>query len=71
MTRSWEYGDPALVLERRGQDCTGCVHLARYTFSLAVVVVCESTKADPKRRKDAPKRRCHEYSRNVEPTGVI
>lgn len=52
----WEYGDPAMVLERRGEDCTGCEHLT--TMDLSTLIKQASVTYCVKLKPQAPERRC-------------
>lgn len=47
--RSWMYGDPAKVLERRGEDCDHCRHLELWGLGGKSVTVCAKKRKVGKR----------------------
>lgn len=57
--RRYEYGDPAKVLERKGEDCTHCQHLERWSVAGEMVTQCGNAQAPEAKRKAAPAHRCH------------
>lgn len=59
--RRYEYGDPARVLEIKGEDCTHCKSLKSWSLGGRSVVVCENDRAPEKKRKNAPQSRCPEW----------
>lgn len=59
--RSYEYMDPARVLEIKGEDCTHCKHLAPWSVGGKTVTVCDNKDAPEKKRKAAPASRCHQW----------
>lgn len=59
--RSYEYGDPAKVLEMRGEDCTHCRHLGRWNVAGEMVTTCTNKQAPEKKRKAAPAKRCDQW----------
>lgn len=59
--RRYEYGDPAMVLERRGEDCTGCRWLGKWKFAGELIEACDNEKAPAKLRDEAPARRCDQW----------
>lgn len=65
----WRYGDPAKVLERRGEDCTGCRHLERWVVGDRSAWVCSSRRAPKKLREGAPAKRCDEWRHDKEDGG--
>lgn len=46
---SWRYGDPAKVLERRGEDCGHCRHLERWHIADKTVEACAKKRKVGKR----------------------
>lgn len=59
--RRYEYGDPAKVLEIKGEDCTNCKHLAPWSMGGRSVLICDNQQAPEKKRKAAPASRCSEW----------
>lgn len=57
--RSYEYMDPARVLEIRGEDCTNCAHLGTWKFGGKAVITCCNDNAPAKKRAEAPASRCY------------
>ena len=57
--RRYEFGDPARVLEMRGEDCTHCKSLAPWSMGGKSVLICENRQAPEKKCKNAPQSRCH------------
>lgn len=68
--RRYEYGDPARVLEIKGEDCTHCHSLKSWSIGGRSVVVCENDRAPEKKRKNAPQSRCHLWKHEKQDTGV-
>ena len=68
--RSYEYGDPAKVLERRGEDCTHCRSLERWNVAGSLVWRCDNRLAPERNRKGAPAKRCNEWKPHKEDSGV-
>ena len=64
--RRWEYGDPALVLERRGQDCDNCIHLEQWDALGRRLSLCTNPRAPEKLKRAAPARRCEEWQHKGE-----
>lgn len=59
--RRYEYGDPAKVLERRGEDCTGCIHLGEWRLGAERMVTCDNRDVHGSVRDMAPSRRCDQW----------
>lgn len=69
--RSWEMGDPARVLERRGEDCDHCKYLERWSVSAGrEVTICGNQHAPEAKRKAAPAHRCHWWRHRQADSGV-
>lgn len=56
--RSYEFGDPARVLEIRGEDCDNCVSLGEWHLGGSSVTACTNEDAPQKKRENAPASRC-------------
>jgi len=55
--RSWEWGDPAMVYERKeARTCKGCRHLNKFTFAGTPMEVCEKGSKTLKRCKNYKER---------------
>lgn len=50
--RRYEYGDPAKVLERRGEDCTNCKHLGIWKLGAERLTTCDNPSAPDRRRRE-------------------
>lgn len=59
--RRYEYGAPAVVLERRGEDCTNCQWLIPWRFAGQVIEACDNLEAPADHRADAPAKRCDQW----------
>lgn len=59
--RRYEYGDPAKVLERRGEDCTNCAYLGVWGFFGTRINACSNTDATEQQRAQAPAKRCDQW----------
>lgn len=59
--RSYEYMDPARVLEIRGEDCTNCKSLGDWSIGGSSVTACTNKDAPAKKREGAPASRCHKW----------
>lgn len=59
--RHWERGDPLEVLIRRGEDCTGCVHLSTWRIDTSRFVECVNVEVVRRIRDQAPMKRCEQW----------
>lgn len=59
--RSYEYLDPARVLEIKGEDCTNCKSLGIWIFNGTTMTACDNMDAPDKKRENAPVSRCHKW----------
>lgn len=57
--RSYEYMDPARVLEIRGEDCDNCVSLKRDKVFVEWIKFCDNHDAPAEKRENAPESRCY------------
>lgn len=59
--RHWERGDPLEVLIRKGEDCTGCIHLGVWRLGVERLIACGNVEISGRMRDQAPARRCEQW----------